>query len=851
MKWWSRRNDELNEEIAAHMRMAVEERVARGASRADAEAAARREFGNELLVREATRRQWRGFQVERLAVEFALALRGLRRSPRFLTAALLCIAVGTGVTVTIFSALNAILLRPLPYESPNELVVIEVERERRETRYAQFTQKELDAWRSARSLHSVATWRTSDGDLTGDEDLPERVRTAEAEAGLFAVLGMRPQYGRVFDAARDADADVVILSDGLWRRRFGADPSIVGRTIEYNGVAHEVIGIMPAHLAFPEGTQLWELLPEMSIPDDIVFYAGVVGRLRPGVSERAARAEVDVLVQRLKAGGAPASSNYRLVSMRQHLLGALSGPIVIFQAAAVLVLLVACANVAALQLARSAACQREYAVRAAIGAGRAALARHVLVECVTLAMLGGAVGLLLARAGIGLLALAFPDGVPSYLRLTLDGRALLMAVAAALASGLLFGLAPALLAARSRASLALHAAARVTTGRSRLRYALITAEIAITVVLMTGAVVLMRSDVEMRRALGFNPAQVLSFGVPLPYGRYKGEQRSQTYQRLLQRLSSLPGVESVTSSFNAAPLDGPAAAYQPFAFTGEELSQERRASVHFVGSRYAYTLRLDLLDGRDLLPGDATATTPTALVNQAFVAKYLANGSPVDRVITVGQSRPIRIVGVVRDVRHERPPADIPAALYVHDPAALASQIFFLRTNMSDPLTLMPAVRRVIDEIDPALVLAKVQTQERVVRRSFWRERLQRNVVAIFATLTLILAVCGMYGVVSYAVAQRTTEFGVRVALGATPAQLISIVLREAAGIAVTGALIGAAAALVITRAIMSRLHGASSADPLSLAIVIVTLIGVALLAAWTPARRAARLDPVTAIAST
>ena len=859
--WWLRRRDaELDEELASHFRLAVEDRVARGATRAQAESAARREFGNELLVREATRRQWSFFWLERVLAELALSLRALRRSPRFFIAAVLCIALGTGVTVTILTALQAVLLRPLPYADADRLMVMQAQRARRETRFAELTQAELDTWRRARAVQSVGTWRGWESDVSGPEDLPERVAVAEATRNLFTILGVRPRLGHVPDAVTD---DVVILSDALWRRRYGADPEIVGRTIEFENEPHRVAAIMPPRFSFPEGTQLWTLLPDdPGIPRDILFYGGAIARLAVGRTEAEARAELDVLARQLQASDdGYAQTSYALISMREHLLGALRRPVLIFQSAALLVLLVACANVGALQLARSAARRRELALRAAIGADRRALALHVFAESVMLALIGGAAGTALAFAGTRMLALAFPDGVPSYIQLHIDVPVLIGALTVSLAAAVLFGATPAWQAGRTRALTTLDGSTRSSDAgsrtRTRFRYGLVTGEIAVTVVLAAGAVLLVRSDVALRRELGFTPDGVLSARVPLSYSRYREPERRLAFYRTLEdRLRALPGVESVTYSFNAAPLDGPVAGLFGYRFADEPApAPGHRLSVQHVGADYAQTLGVRLRAGRDLQRGDGSGTEWSALANHTFARQHGGAAAVVGRVLSLESeggepSPPIRIVGVIADVRHERPPAELLPTLYVRHQSFSASRVFLLRTRARDAASLGSAVRSAVYEIDPAGVASRIQTQEHVVRRAFWRERLQRNVVTIFASCALLLAVFGMYGVISYAVAQRTAELGIRVAMGASTRQLLMLVLREAAGVAVAGIALGCIAALALTRVLSSALHGVRATDPLTLTCVAVALLAVAITAAIAPARRAARLDPVQAIAS-
>jgi putative ABC transport system permease protein len=853
---WRRRSSELDEELASHLRLAVEDRVAHGKPRAEAESAARREFGNVLLVREATRREWSWFWLERLLAELALALRTFQRSPRFFLVAWLCIAVGIGATVTIFAVLQAVLLRPLPYADEERLVVVESMREGRSTRFAQLTQEELDALRGARTLEQVGTWRTWESDVTSSDDLPERVLEAQIDEHLLPMLGVKPLLGR-WPESEDG-TDVVVLSYDLWQRRFRGDRQVIGRSIRIGESEHEVIGVMPDEFSVPEGTQLWRPLGEARYSGHILFYGGAIARLSTGADLVQARAEITATMKALR-GQYPADygqTTYHVNGLRDALLSPLRRPVLLLQGAAVLVLLIACANVAALQLARSAARRRELALRSAIGAGRAGLASPVLAECFALALAGGTGGVLLSRAGVRLVARAFPDGVPSYITLAVDARVLAVAFVATVAAALFFGMAPAVQAARTRAPHALAGFMRSAEGLTPQRRwssrLLVATEIAISVVLAVSAVQLIRADREMRRGLGFNPEGVLSVRVPLGYRAYREpERRAAFYRQLEEHLRVLPGVEAVTSSPDEVPLDGPMAGFVPFRLASQSAEQaaQQRVSVQWVAAEYARTLGARLLEGRDLTEGDVGGLEHASLVNRAFQTTYLSGRRATDHTVLFDSrdnDRPtrIRIVGVIEDIMHERKVAQVPPAMYIPDPEGTAAQTFVLRTKLGNPILLAPSIRRLVYELDPNLTTGRMQTQTRVVQRAFWRERLQRDVLSIFAGVALLLAACAVYGVLSYAVAQRTSEFGIRKAVGASSQQLLQMVLREATSIAIVGVLIGTLVTLGLTRLLASAAYGVPMIDPLTLAAVSGALLLVSVTAAAAPAIRAMRLDP-------
>lgn len=857
---WRRRKAELDEEISSHFRLAVEDRMSHGESRAAAESAVRREFGNELLVREATRRQWGWFWVERSMAEIGLALRGFRRSPRYFLAAWLCITVGIGATVTIFAVLHAVLLRPLPYADESGLVVVTPVRAH--SSIAQLTPAELETFRGARGLARVGTWRAGENVVRGDGQPPERVLEAEVDPNLLPVLGVRPLLGRWPRPEEDRSA-VVVLSYDFWQRRFSGDDHIIGRSVRIGDRAHEVIGVMPEGFSVPEGTELWRpgAVPPPELPD-ILYFDGAIGRLAPGVDPARAHAELVMLMEGLKSRDPGyAQTTYRVARLRDALLGRLRRPILIFQGAALLVLVIACANVAALQLARGAARRREFALRSAIGAGRFGLMRHVLAESAALALIGGVGGVLLSLVGLHRVALLFPDGVPSYITLGMDARVLFAAFGTIFLAALLFGAAPAVRASRTRAPLALDGwlggGSAASHGPSRLTNLLVVGEVAVSVVLVAGAALLVRSDIEMRGDLGFEPAGLLS--MRFPFSAWEGAEpgrRAALSRQLEERLRALPGVEAVTSSFNAVPLDGPMAGFFSFRLRRQAPEQAigQRASVQWVAPDYARTLGARLLNGRDLAEEDMGGAETAALVNRNFESTYLAGERAVGSTVLVGEDTGeqesqmvVRIVGTIDDVRHERPPVDVVPTLYVVNQVR-PTRTWIVRARQDDPTSLAPETRRLMNELDPTAAMPRIQAQTDVVRRAFWRERLQRDVLSIFAAVALVLATCSMYGVLSYAVAQRTSEFGVRVAVGASSRQLLRMVLRDAASVALVGVTVGAITALALGRLLSSAAHGVPAADPATLAITAGALLIVSVFAALVPAWRAAKLDPLVAL---
>lgn len=858
-RWWRRRERELEEELAAHFRLAVEARMTRGESRADAEAAARREFGGELLVREATRSMWPGARLLVMVRELGLTLRALRRNPRFSVAAVLCVGVGIGVTMAIVSALYAILLRPLPYPDAGDLVAMNARHLTRSNAGATISLEAMDAWQSLGTVPELAAWRAGEREVVGGDAAAERVGVAQVTTNLLSMLGVRPKHGRWFEQS-DADEPVVVLSEELWRGRYGGYEGLLGGSIEIGGQPHRVIGIMPTDFGFPEGARLWvPLVVPPGLPGNILFYDGVVGRLAPGVDGSAARAEFDARTSALAQDGYD-GWQFELTTLREYLVGALRRPILIFQGAAALVMLLAFANLTALLLARASAREHELAVRAALGAGGGRLATHVLVECVVLALAGGLLGTALAAAGVRFIAAAFPDGVPSWMELKLHVPVLLVMLFVLLASAMIVGVGPAMRAARRRtAPLGLRTDRMDAGAPARGRHVLVTFEIAASVVLLAVAALLVRTHLALEHSLGFEPGGVLAVTVSLPMSRYpEAERRTAVYSELADRLSAHTQVEAVSTSLAPAPLDDGSGTAGRWGFRIDdqattEVPEDQAALLHMVSPGYFEALGVPLLEGRDVAESDVRGGERTIVVNESFARRYFPGGGAPGRRIIVEtapgeEMDPARIVGVARDFRHSPPPVEVMPTLYMLQVPGSPRLTFLLQTRLSNPATLAPMVRGTIGALDPAVAVHRIRTQSGLVERAFWRQKLQRNVIAVFAGMALLLAVMGMYGVLSYAVAQRTAELGVRLALGASPMNLLALVLGEAARLAGAGILLGLAATVAIGRMLASLLYGVRPADPATLIVVVATLLVIVLAAAMLPAWRAARLDPLTSL---
>ncbi|MFL5579359.1 MAG: ADOP family duplicated permease [Gemmatimonadaceae bacterium] len=865
---------DVDDEIRAHIEMRVEDLVGRGHSPEEARRRAEAEFGDAAAVRAETlridqrmakrarRSEWLGD----LGRDVKVGLRSLRGSPAFAVTAVSCAALGIGATAAVVSAAYAILVRPLPYPDADQIVAVYAENTVRGETGVNISYPDYLSWRDGtQALAALGMWTWGDVTISGDGEA-ERVSGSQVTANLFPLLGMRPRIGRGFLPEEETAGrnDVALLSDRLWRRRFGADPSIVGKAIRLEGKPRTVIGVMPPGFNFPDRGDVW-----MPLVVDVSqethgnrYFAGAIGRMKPGVTLERAAADLHAIDARLVRDFPNDNEGWRadVMPLREDLVGNLRQPLRVFLWAVALVLLMVCANVANLMLARGAARGREIAVRTALGASRARLARQLLTESLLVAGLGGAFGVAVAWLGVRLLRYGFPDQTPPFfVTLRLDGAALAFVAATTLVTAVLFGVVPALRVTSVDPSGALREGARGASGglhRSRLRRALVVGEITLSVVLMVGAMLLVRSYRNLAGTeLGFDERGVLTARVTLARADYPEPSRAAAfYASLMERMRGAPGVTAAGVA-QGIPFSGWNTAYRaivegaPPQKPGEELI----AHFQFASPDFFKALGVGLVRGRWLADADRDTANPTALVNESMVKKAFGGRDPIGHRLTIplGEGRYATVVGVVRDYRHYRLPQPMGPAIYL--PPLLASPFFALQQTVvvrtsGDPLSLAPALRAAVKELDPRVAISQVQTLEGAVSRSLWRQRLQGNVLAIFAALSLVLACVGLYGVVSYAVAQRTRELGVRMALGATRGSVVRLVLGQSGRLVAAGTALGLVAAWLSARVIASLLYGVERTDPATFALVPLCLALVALAAAALPARRAARVDPIVAM---
>jgi len=802
------------------------------------------------------------------------AVRQLARNPGFTATAALALALGIGANTAIFSAVNAVLLRPLPFRDQRSLVWIWERDLRSDDPRNPVSPVSFAAFREEKSVFDgIGASRDQMYNLTGGGE-PETVIGYRFSHDFFQVLGTPPLLGRTFlpEEDRPGAAPVVVLGHALWTRRFAADPGIVGRAITLDGEGYTVVGVMPPGFQHPGLTQLWTPLaitPEQATSRDKRFLR-LVARLKPGVTIDAARTAVGRVASRLSALYPESHGRWGAVvePIESRYTGDVRPALLVLLGAVGFVLLIACANVANLLLARGAGRLREMAVRSALGASRWRVVRQLLCESVALALLGGALGTLLAQWGLAALVGLFPKSVfnvaiPRLDAIQLDGRMLGFTLLLSLATGLLFGLFPALQVSRAGLRDALQQATRgaggVPPGR-RLRGALVVAEVALAVALVAGGTLLRKSFVRLQAGtLGFDPRGSFTARVLLPGYKYgDAAKRLAFVEQVVAGIHELPGVDAVgVTPF--LPLSGWSSG-RTFSIDGRTppaAGQEPEAELRVVNEEYFPAMRIGLVRGRGFEPGDRDGATPVAIVNETMARRFFPGEDPLGRRIRIqargsvdpADPRNLReIVGVVADVRHyglTRPAEPEVYLAWRQEPVELIG--FVVRTS-ADPASLEKGVRQAVWAVDKDQPVTLAMSYEQLASDSITLQRASTRLVAFFAGVALLLAALGIYGVLSYAVARRTHEIGVRMALGAKARDVTFLVLGEGMRLAAAGAALGLVASLALTRVVGSMLHGVSPTDPASFATVLVLVAATALIACCVPALRAARVDPAVSL---
>ncbi len=807
-----------------------------------------------------------------LTQDFRYGLRTFLNSPGSTAVAIVVLSLGIGANAAIFSVASAVLFRTLPYTNPDSLVFVWEKSSSNAMpglwRLSSADYREFQSQNQA--LDQMGAMRFESSVLSAGE-IPERIETAAVSPVVFQILGMQPALGRSFASDEDhPDKNhVAILTAGFWERRFSRDPKVLGTTLLLDGGAFTIVGVAPPQFRLPgSASEIW--IPYTPAPADLlptnrgVHQLQVLARLKPGVSRQQAQNEMQTVAQRLAHDypNTNATFSIDLVPLREQLIGDIRPTLFMLMAAVVAVLLIACVNVAHLLLARASTREKEIAVRTALGANPGRLVRQLLTESVLLAVMAGLIGLLVAYWSTGILAKLSPAGFPQASEIRIDWRVLAFTLGVSIVTGLTFGLAPALSSARSNLNLVLRSGGRGGTGgrtRSRVRDVLMVCEVASSAALLIGAGLLIRSLVRLQEVNpGFRTDGVLTMQLSLPPTRYSGLKVGLFYEQLLGRLAGITGVQAVGVS-RFLPLSGNDASGN-FQIEGQprlRTTDQPRAKFRTASAGYFAALRIPLLRGRVFDNRDNQQTPKVVIINETAARRYWPNEDPIGKRILSGfdNDKWTTIIGVVGDVKHAGLDAATDPETYYHylqiPPEVMnlaeGTVALAIRTS-SDPAAMTSSVREQLRTLDPSLPIYNVHAMQDLVEGSVAEPRFRTLLISAFAGLALVLASLGLYGVVAYSVSQRTTEIGIRLALGAQPGGILQLVVFRAAGLAAIGLAIGVAVSLALSRIIGRFLFDISPADPITLGGASLIILLVALTASWVPALRAARVDPATAL---
>ena len=850
--------DDLDDDIRDHVERETQDNIDRGMPPADARAAALRKFGNIARVKEDTRAVWIPVWIDQLLQDARYAWRMLRRSPAFSAVVILTLAIGIGLTTAVFSAVNAVLVRPLKYVHPERVVWVATYDDRRRDELVLAV--DFLGWRDhAESFEHLAAFFVAGERIAVNGEVVQ-ARIAAVSDGFWEISGARPVLGRVL--ARDEEG--VLLAHAFFERWFHGDPAVVGKPVLLEGRQMTVVGVLPAGFApqFPPPPAFVGLEPgEVDLyrativraprPGGPMQLFSAIGRLKPGVSIDRARGELERIRAGVKEayGGNPAPPHLTIVPYAAKLVRQARTPLLLLFGAVVLVLIIACANIANLLLARGSARQREIAIRTAVGAGRGRMLRQFLVESLLLAAIGAAGGIVLARAGIAVMIRLIPYAVPRLVETTIDGRVVAFALLSAVTTALMFGFAPAIALWKPNVHEMLKDGARTASaaaGSLRLRKALVASELALTVVLLIGAGLLARSFWRITaNPPGFTPDRLLTMKVQFSGRDYRDAEKRRAYiDEALRRLNAVPDVESAGVSSNA---DGKMALYLEGAPPAPAMERPVALSSA-VSAGYAPTIGMRVLKGR--WPTDAEPS-PAYAVNEALVKEYFNGNDPIGkrlRLPVIGASAFGDIVGVVADLRYanlDAPPEPEVFADYRH---VAPFGITIVMRMRSDARAAAAQIRTLLAGIDRSQAIYNVNTLEATLAESVAPRRFNMLLLGVFAASALVLALIGIYAVIAYAVAQRTHEIGVRMALGAERRAVVMMIVRQGMAIAVAGLVLGIAAALALTRVMTGLLYEVTPTDPATFAVVIGALAATALAACCGPALKAARVDPLVAL---
>ncbi len=801
--------------------------------------------------------------METLCQDLKYGARQLARSPGFTAVAVLTLALGIGANTALFSVVNAVLLRPLPYQQPDRIVTLWQENQKLGTLEEVSPPNFLDWQERSRSFEAMALIQPYGLDYAGDGE-PESLRASLVTEGFFRALGVNPLVGRPFSPQeyQPGSSNVVVLSYGLWQRKFGGDPAIVGRVLRLDERPHTVVGVMPPEFQFPPKQEIWapQVLTEQDRQLRGPNYYTTIARLQPGATLEQAQAEMRAIGTQLAREYPRTNAGFTVgvVPLADHLVGEVRPALLVLLAAVGFVLLIACANVANLLIARGAERQAEFAVRAALGAGRWRLIRQMITESVLLAFMGATGGILLAFWGIDLIRALGPSDFPRLDKVGLDATVLGFTLGLSMLTALGFGLAPGWLLSALGSRQSLKESRRTASGgttSSMVRRGLVVAQVALALVMLIGAGLLARSFLELLNVeLGFQSARVLALQVFVYGNKYpSNSERLQFLESTLERLSALPGVEAAGATSFLPFVEAQIDIDSKYTIGGHPVPAEEEAptvNVTIVTPGYFHALQIPLLRGRVFSASDTTDAEPVLLINEELARRHWPAGDPVGQEMTLrfGGSKPRRIVGVVGSVRHNGlQGAPLPEAFLPLRQNPFGSMTLLVR-GAENPQALLPAVKSQVWAVDREMAIWSVAPMDQLISDSVAGRRFQLLLFGVLAALALVLATVGIYGVISLLTAQRTHEIGVRMALGAQPGKILGLVLRQGMTLAMLGIALGVAGALALTRFLSSFLFGVTPTDLLTFTGVTLVLAIVALVASWVPARRAARVDPMVAL---
>jgi predicted permease len=864
-------DEDLNEELRAHIDLAFEEYRRRGMSTEAARTAALRDFGGVTQAREAYRSQ-RGVPfIETLARDLRFAARQLVKSPGFAATAILTLALGIGANTAMFSVVQGVLLAPLPYGEPDRLVILW--QGRPNVKHIDVSYPDFRDWqRSARSFDGMAAFAFRHFNLASPGE-PESLAGMQVTAGFFATLGVKPALGRELSPSEDSPngPQAAMISDRLWKDRFASSPRVLGQPVSIEGVEYTVVGVLPQGFRFWGDGDIYTSLargaPKIMM-ERTVHGIGGIARVRPGLSFATARGELNAVQQNLDRlyPAEDRSIDADIVPLKQEMVGDVRPTLMLLLYAVGLVLLIACANIANLLLARSAARRREFGVRAALGASRARIVRQLLTESVLLSLAGGVLGLIFAEGAVGLVVNSVRDTLPRSENIGVNVPVLLFTFGVVILVGILFGLGPALKSSRMDVQSSLKDGGRGSTGvRHHAQSALVIVQMALTLVLLVGSGLLLRTIRDLlQQNPGFEARQLISFRIGLSSSLTQTAPGTRTaFQQLLERIRHIPGVEGAELT-NIVPLNGNDNSGPFWLGTAEPASpQDAPHALYFwTGPDYLETMKIPLLQGRFFTASDASQTDKVIAIDSDLARIYFPGKNPVGQTITVAHWGTARVVGVVGHVRHwglDDPTSYNPGQIYIPVYQLPDSMVLdFFRDSLvivvRTPLnlaTVMPAIKGVVYGAAADQTIFDVRPIEEIISASMAPQRLPMMLLASFAVLALALASVGIYGVISYSVSQRVQEIGIRMALGANPRNVLRMVIGRGLRMAIAGLAIGVAAALILARILASfssLLYGVRANDPLTFLAVSLVLTAAATLACYIPARRAMRIDPVQAL---